>query len=188
MLSLFQMQVSVPNQHPPPTVPWVTLLLAWQAAANASPQAEPSDGTLVSPYRFFETFLVGHCYLKIFMHIKSVFAEASVLLQSCTDVDLYFVRLLCNVISGAILKFTMSAASQFYTVRATGFAYTLLLSLQTVCYCQLLQVHHSIFLIAIQKKKKKKFITRVVKHWNRLPKDLNRSRAQSISNSVLTLL
>lgn len=78
-------------------------------------------------------------------------------------------------------------ASWFYTVGATRVAHTLLLSLRTACYCQHSRVYRSVIPYN-HLKKKKKIIIRLVKHWNRLPRDLNWSRAQSISNSVLTLL
>lgn len=112
MLSLFQM-FSVPNQHPALKVLCLTQLLARQSAVNYSPRAQPSGGTHISPYRFFETFLLGHCYFIVFMDMKSVFTEGSFVLQSCTDIDLYFVRLLYNMISEGILQFTMSVASWF---------------------------------------------------------------------------
>lgn len=139
MLPDFQKQVSVPNQHPALKVPWLTL----QAATNHSPQAELDGDTHVSLYwGFFEIFLLRHCHLKIFMHMKSVFTVASFLLQSCIDINIHFMRLLHNVISRGILQFTVSTASQFYTVRATGVAYTLLLLLWTACYCQHLHIYH----------------------------------------------
>lgn len=121
MLSLFQMLVSDPNQHPALKVLWLTLLLARQSAVNYSPRAQPSGGTHISQDRFFETFPLGHCYFIVFVDMKSVFTEGSFLLQSCTDIDLYFVRLLYNMISEGILQFTMSIASYFYT-EPTGVA------------------------------------------------------------------
>lgn len=39
-------------------------------------------------YRFWEIFL-GHRYLKIFMHMMSMFTKTSFLLQSCTDIYLW---------------------------------------------------------------------------------------------------
>lgn len=69
-------------------------------SSKPQPMSWARHGHLHQSYRFWEIFL-GQWYLKVFIHMKSVFTNF--LLQKCIDTDIYFVRLLCNVVSAMIL-------------------------------------------------------------------------------------